>query len=99
MLISRDGVSEGQLPQVICHEVMRIKDAIHTIAGARNRIEVTCIVVQKRHHVRLFPMKEADTDDRRNYNVKVGTIVDTTITHPDHIDFYLVSHASIQVGR
>lgn len=60
-------------------------------------VEVTCLVVQKRHHIRLFPMKDEDSDDR-NKNVKAGTIVDTGITHPNHIDFYLVSHASIQVN-
>ena len=57
---------------------------------------ITFLVVQKRHHIRLFPIKKCDSDDR-NFNVKPGTIVDTVITHPTDIDFYLVSHASIQV--
>lgn len=98
MLIFRDGVSEGQLSQVMFYEIEEIKKAIaeFTQKGAKGNIEVTCLVVQKRHHVRLFPTTE--TNDRQK-NVNVGTIVDTTITHPDHIDFYLVSHASIQVGR
>ncbi|KAG5317663.1 AGO2 protein, partial [Pseudoatta argentina] len=93
LIYYRDGVSEGQLPQVMFYEINGIKNAIKTFN--KGNIEVTCMVVQKRHHVRLFPTKEKETDDR-NGNVKAGTIVDTCITHPDHIDFYLVSHASIQ---
>lgn len=91
---SRDGVSEGQLPQVMFYEITAIKNAIKTFN--KGNIEVTCMVVQKRHHVRLFPTNPYETDDKKG-NVRAGTIVDTTITHPDHIDFYLVSHASIQV--
>lgn len=41
-------------------------------------------------------MNPRDSEDR-NGNVPAGTIVDTDITHPTEIDFYLVSHASIQV--
>ena len=70
---------------------------------------VTFFVVQKRHHTRLFPTDPKDSDDafkrdrntgqniQGNMNVKAGTVVDSEITHPTHSDFYLVSHASIQV--
>lgn len=95
ILISRDGVSEGQLPQVMYYEIEAIRKACSKESPQR-KIQITCVVVQKRHHIRLFPTDERDSDDR-NRNVKAGTIVDTDITHPDHIDFYLVSHASIQV--
>jgi eukaryotic translation initiation factor 2C len=61
--------------------------------------QITFLVVQKRHHIRLFPVNSQFSDDaHKNFNVQAGTIVDTQITHPSHIDFYLVSHASIQVG-
>ncbi|XP_018342461.1 PREDICTED: protein argonaute-3-like [Trachymyrmex septentrionalis] len=93
LIYYRDGVSEGQLPQVMFYEINAIKNAIK--AFNKGNIEVTCMIVQKRHHVRLFPTNKYQTDDR-NCNVRAGTIVDKTITHPDHIDFYLVSHASIQ---
>ncbi|XP_077273947.1 argonaute 2 [Temnothorax americanus] len=96
----RDGVSEGQLPQVMYYEIGAIKKAVTAFNKFTRggNIEINCLVVQKRHHVRLFPQSTntRDTEDTRNYNVKAGTIVDTTITHPEHIDFYLVSHASIQ---
>lgn len=31
-------------------------------------------------------------------NIPAGTTVDTKITHPTEFDFYLCSHAGIQVG-
>ncbi|XP_072745126.1 protein argonaute-3 [Anoplolepis gracilipes] len=89
----RDGVSEGQLAYVMCLEIKAIRRACTSVKASN--IQITCLVVQKRHHIRLFPTSEADSDDK-NKNVKAGTIVDTEITHPNHIDFYLVSHASIQ---
>ena len=58
--------------------------------------KVTFLVVQKRHHTRFFPTRDEDADGR-NRNVPPGTVVDREITHPTEVDFYLVSHASIQV--
>ncbi|OWK04985.1 hypothetical protein Celaphus_00002756 [Cervus elaphus hippelaphus] len=56
---------------------------------------ITYIVVQKRHHTRLFC---ADKTERvgKSGNVPAGTTVDSTITHPSEFDFYLCSHAGIQ---
>ncbi|XP_076247195.1 argonaute 2 [Calliopsis andreniformis] len=96
IIFYRDGVSEGQLPQVMHFELNAIKNAIAKLEKSKTRnIRITFLVVQKRHHVRLFPTDSRNSDDR-NFNVQAGTIVDTEITHPMHIDFYLVSHASIQ---
>lgn len=82
------------------YEIKAIKEAINefTHGGRKANTEVTCLVVQKRHHVRLFPTNPRDEIDPKTKNVHAGTIVDTIITHADHIDFYLVSHASIQVN-
>lgn len=52
--------------------------------------------MQKRHHTRFFPIRQED-GDKKNGNVKPGTIVDSVITFPDKTDFYLCSHASLQV--
>jgi eukaryotic translation initiation factor 2C len=57
-------------------------------------LSVTFIVVQKRHHVRFFPMNPKDAD--RNGNVLPGTVVDKAITSPHEWDFYLNSHGSLQ---
>ncbi|KAG8037434.1 hypothetical protein G9C98_005644, partial [Cotesia typhae] len=94
----RDGVSEGQFPQVMHFELQAIKNACRRF-GQPNRYEpkITFFVVQKRHHIRLFPTDIKNSDDQdRSKNVQAGTIVDSNITHPSHVDFYLVSHASIQ---
>ncbi|KAG0487307.1 hypothetical protein HPP92_009402 [Vanilla planifolia] len=59
---------------------------------------VTFVVVQKRHHTRLFANNHKDrsaTD--KSGNILPGTVVDTKICHPTEFDFYLCSHAGIQV--
>lgn len=90
----RDGVSEGQFGQVLSRELTAIRRACSTLQQDY-KPQITFLVVQKRHHIRLFPTDQRNSDDR-NFNVQAGTVVDTHITHPSHIDFYLVSHASIQ---
>ncbi|XP_014218616.1 protein argonaute-4 isoform X2 [Copidosoma floridanum] len=90
----RDGVSEGQFGQVLAKELTAIKRACKLLEPDYEP-KITFLVVQKRHHIRLFPTDPRNSDDR-NKNVQAGTIVDTHITHPSHIDFYLISHASIQ---
>ena len=81
--------------QVLNVEVQALRRAC-TSAGLENRVVITFLVVQKRHHTRFFPTRRED-EDGRNKNVPAGTIVDTVITHATELDFYLVSHASIQV--
>lgn len=96
--IYRDGVSEGQLTHVMHFELSAVRRAISRLEKTSEcNIPITYFVVQKRHHIRLFPTSEKNSDDK-NFNVQAGTIVDTEITHPTHIDFYLVSHGSIQVS-
>ncbi len=56
--------------------------------------KITCVVVQKRHHIRLFPM-DASTSDRSG-NCLPGTVIDSTITHPIEYNFVLQSHAGLQ---
>ncbi|OXU25990.1 hypothetical protein TSAR_010814 [Trichomalopsis sarcophagae] len=94
LIFYRDGVSEGQFGQIMHAELLAIRNACQSIE-ADYRPKITFFVVQKRHHTRLFPTDPSNSDDR-NFNVQAGTVVDTEITHPSHIDFYLVSHASIQ---
>ena len=78
-----------------------LETELTAIRRATQRVEqgyqpkITFLVVQKRHHTRFFPGPQ--DADGKNRNVPAGTIVDTNITHPTEMDFYLVSHASIQV--
>ncbi|CAK9817409.1 Protein argonaute-2 [Anthophora plagiata] len=96
LIFYRDGVSEGHLTQVMHFEMTAIRKAVARLYKSdADKISLTYFVVQKRHHTRFFPTDKRNSDDR-NFNVQAGTIVDTEITHPTHIDFYLVSHASIQ---
>nr|AUM60042.1 argonaute 2 [Diabrotica virgifera virgifera] len=95
IIFFRDGVSDGQFEQVTSAEVRAIRAACKRVQREGYEPAITFLVVQKRHHTRLFPLNPRDSHDR-NLNVPAGTCVDTHITHPFMQDFYLVSHASIQ---
>ncbi|XP_032815439.1 protein argonaute-2 isoform X2 [Petromyzon marinus] len=94
IIFYRDGVSEGQFQQVLYHELLAIREACIRLEK-EYRPGITFIVVQKRHHTRLFC---ADRNERigKSGNIPAGTTVDTKITHPTEFDFYLCSHAGIQ---
>ncbi|XP_022729133.1 protein argonaute 5-like isoform X2 [Durio zibethinus] len=93
IIFYRDGVSEGQFSQVLLHEMDAIRKACASLQeGYMPR--VTFVVVQKRHHTRLFPTERNQTD--KSGNIQAGTVVDTSICHPTEFDFYLNSHAGIQ---
>uniref|UniRef100_A0A8C2H0P2 Protein argonaute-1 n=1 Tax=Cyprinus carpio TaxID=7962 RepID=A0A8C2H0P2_CYPCA len=94
IIFYRDGVSEGQFRQVLYYELLAIREACISLEKDYQP-GITYIVVQKRHHTRLFC---ADRNERvgRSGNIPAGTTVDTDITHPYEFDFYLCSHAGIQ---
>ncbi|KAK4490521.1 hypothetical protein RD792_001201 [Penstemon davidsonii] len=96
IIFYRDGVSEGQFNQVLLYEMDAIRKACISIE--ENYLpKVTFVVVQKRHHTRLFPTNHGDRNSTdRSGNILPGTIVDTKICHPHEFDFYLCSHAGIQ---
>ncbi|RXH83542.1 hypothetical protein DVH24_005795 [Malus domestica] len=79
----RDGVSEGQFSQVLLHEVDAIRRACASLEKGCMP-PVTFVVVQKRHHTRLFP---TDRKADKSGNILPGTVVDTTICHPTEFDF------------
>ncbi|CAD6223817.1 unnamed protein product [Miscanthus lutarioriparius] len=60
--------------------------------------QITFIVVQKKHRLRLFPM-----DNKYRHRsatkkiVEPGTVVDSEICHPAEFDFFLCSHAEMKV--
>eukprot|EP00246_Nothoceros_aenigmaticus_P001144 TRINITY_DN1150_c0_g1_i1.p1 TRINITY_DN1150_c0_g1~~TRINITY_DN1150_c0_g1_i1.p1 ORF type:complete len:895 (+),score=130.97 TRINITY_DN1150_c0_g1_i1:157-2841(+) len=103
----RDGVSEGQFDIVLREECEAIRKACIALgwgseapagepARKKHKIDetpkITFVVVQKRHHTRLFPFESRDP----KANVPPGTVVDRVICHPSHFDFYLCSHAGLQ---
>jgi eukaryotic translation initiation factor 2C len=93
IIFYRDGVSEGQFYEVLVKEMRALRQACQSLEPDYNP-PITFIVVQKRHHTRLFATNRADQD--RSGNVMPGTVVDRGICHPTQFDFYLVSHAGIQ---
>ncbi|XP_020575967.1 protein argonaute MEL1-like [Phalaenopsis equestris] len=93
IIFYRDGVSEGQFNIVLTSELDAIRRACASIQEGYLP-PTTFIVVQKRHHTRLFPENTKMAD--RSGNILPGTVVDTKICHPNEFDFYLCSHAGIQ---
>lgn len=94
IIFYRDGVGDGQFPEVKAKEIGAIKRAC---AKTDCPSQITFVIVQKRHHTRFFPAnEEAKIRGDKNSNVHAGTCVDTTITDKTALDFYLISHRSIQ---
>ncbi|KAL0270928.1 UNVERIFIED_CONTAM: hypothetical protein PYX00_008198 [Menopon gallinae] len=89
IIVFRDGVSEGQVEQVLHRELLAMRRACFSI-NINYRPLITYLIVQKRHHTRFFPKAGGRGDE----NVPPGTCVDTQIVHPRDLDFYLVSHYS-----
>ncbi|GFY98311.1 Stabilizer of iron transporter SufD / Polynucleotidyl transferase [Actinidia rufa] len=88
IIFYRDGVSDGQFYQVLLYELEAIRKACASLEPSYQP-PVTFIVVQKRHHTRLFAKRDS-------WREKKSTVVDTKICHPTEFDFYLCSHAGIQ---
>lgn len=96
IILYRDGVSEGQFLHVLQHELTAIREACIKLE-AEYRPGITFVVVQKRHHTRLFCSEKRDQSGKSG-NIPAGTTVDVCITHPTEFDFYLCSHQGIQVN-
>jgi len=94
IIIYRDGVSEGQFMHVLQHELTAIREACIKLE-ADYKPGITFIVVQKRHHTRLFCADKKEQSGKSG-NIPAGTTVDIGITHPTEFDFYLCSHQGIQ---
>lgn len=96
IIFYRDGVSEGQFYQVLLFELDAIRKACASLE-LNYQPPVTFVVVQKRHHTRLFASNHHDKSSvDRSGNILPGTVVDSKICHPTEFDFYLCSHAGIQ---
>ncbi|KAH1089359.1 hypothetical protein J1N35_016616 [Gossypium stocksii] len=96
IIFYRDGVSEGQFYQVLLYELDAIRKACASLEPNYQPL-VTFIVVQKRHHTRLFANNHRDRSSTdKSGNILPGTVVDSKICHPSEFDFYLCSHAGIQ---
>lgn len=88
----RDGVSQGQFKTVQEIEILAIRAALHDMR--LESINLTYIIVQKRHHIRLFPQSSQQGD--KSGNCMSGTVVDQQIVHPFEFEFVLQSHGGLQ---
>jgi eukaryotic translation initiation factor 2C len=76
VIFFRDGVASGQFEKVREVEIKALKAAL---LARKIDAPLTFMVVQKRHHLRIFP---TDNNMDKSGNCMPGTVIDTTITHP-----------------
>ncbi|KAB1201672.1 Protein argonaute 1B [Morella rubra] len=96
IIFYRDGVSEGQFYQVLLYELDAIRKACASLEP-NYQPPVTFVVVQKRHHTRLFANNHRNRHSvDTSGNILPGTVVDSKICHPTEFDFYLCSHAGVK---
>jgi len=93
IIFYRDGVSEGEMASVVTNEISAMKRACAALGMPENKIAITFLCVNKRHHVRFFTDNRADAD--KNGNLLPGTVIDTGVVHPYEFDFFLLSHAGL----
>ena len=96
ILFYRDGVSEGQFDQVLVHEVRAVQEACMKLEKSY-RPRITFVVLQKRHHTRLFSENGKEASGKAP-TVSPETTVDSGITHPYEFDFSVCSHDKSQVN-
>lgn len=82
IVIYRDGVGEGQIPQVMEREVVQIRKSLDGLYGGPDKYKMVFIIVTKRLNTRFF---------YNNDNPPAGTVVDDYITSPIKYDFFIVS--------
>ena len=94
----RDGVGESQFETFLTPETAALKRACRRVYEQKKlkMPQITLIVVNKRHHMRAFPIDVKSGDGSRFNNVLPGTVIDTDIVDNRYFQFFLASHAAIQ---
>ncbi|KAJ4305566.1 hypothetical protein N0V90_001097 [Kalmusia sp. IMI 367209] len=108
ILFYRDGISESQFDECNRTEVEAVRKAYKKICGDQ-ALNLTFVIVGKRHHTRFYAMKKGDTYQCRdssfrgpnpprvlNGNLKAGLLVENVVTTPGQTNFYLQSHIAIK---
>ncbi|KAK6108755.1 Piwi domain family protein [Brugia pahangi] len=96
VIITRDGVSEGQFKMVMEDEVEAIRQGMRNFgkaeAGADNYSpNIVCIIACKRHNKRF-----AVENNHSLGNCLPLTVIDRDITRPDTTEFFMQSHKIIK---
>lgn len=73
IIFYRDGVSEGQFQDVLINELSAIQGACHELQAGYTPA-ITFIVVQKRHHARLFAVNARDQIGKKK-NIPAGGLI------------------------
>lgn len=100
LIFYRDGVSEGQFPDVVAKEIPLVRQAMRTVGenptytAQAAAMKLTYIICGKRHHFKFGPAA-GGRDADKNGNLLPGVIVDTDIVHPFDFDWYGLSHGGL----
>jgi eukaryotic translation initiation factor 2C len=93
----RDGVAESQLQTFVQPEIEAMKRAFQRNYPQGSMPQLNVIVVNKRHHMRAFPLTKKDPQNPKDFNnILPGTIIDRDIVSPYHFQFFLASHSPFQ---
>lgn len=98
IVMLRDGVSEGQFIMVSNNELGKVITSLRTKyqMSKMNPPLVSCVIIQKRHKIRLMRKEPVQTKKGPDFNIQPGTVVDNTITRPNEFSFYIAPHKAIQ---
>jgi aubergine-like protein len=95
VVVYRDGVSDGQITHVFHVELNEIRNALNAAAGTDGKdVKLAYIIVTKRINTKFFLQ---NLQARRLENPQPGTVVDTVVTRPERLEFYLVAQ-SVRAG-
>jgi aubergine-like protein len=92
VVMFRDGVGEGMLRHVHEIEVGNMREVLAEMAGTTSTLAV--VVVTKKMGVKFF-LK--DMAARKLDNPQPGTVIDSVVTRPERLEFYLVAQ-SVRAG-
>lgn len=91
----RDGVGDSQFEKFLGPETASIKRACALLYPQGMLPPITLIVVNKRHHMRAFPLP-GQGDGTKFNNILPGTVVDKDIVAEKYDQFFLASHSALQ---
>ncbi|XP_050438585.1 protein argonaute-3-like isoform X2 [Adelges cooleyi] len=92
----RDGASVCQFRQLLEYELTAIRKACLR-HNPKYTPAITIIIVRKQNYTKMYSNNEEFNG--KNGAVPPGTIVNTHITHPTELDFYLCSHVSYGTSK
>lgn len=76
----------------------KIRTAFEHVVPANQRkepLQITAVVVRKRHHTRLMPLPDS-VHQTRNGNCLPGTVAESGITSPYYLDWFQQSYNALQ---